>query len=120
MCYTGTKHILDLMKVLLLSLLSLFLLANSREIPLGDRNVYTQKLQRNYLLRDSTIEEFAHRQNTYLKMKYLGVSDENVTLKDFQNAQYTMPIAIGTPKQTFNVSQCKYQSYTLVTNEVVF
>ena len=87
---------------LFLSLVSIFL-SHCRELELGDRNVFTQKLQRNYFLKNTTIAEFVRRQSAYLKIKYLG-TDENVTLNDFSNAQYTMPITIGDPPQTFQVS----------------
>ena len=84
---------LEMKLLLVLSLLLVCVPAYSRKV----------QLTRNYLLKDTTVEEFVMRQKAYIGMKYLGLSDHDVPLKNYENAQYTMPIAIGSPKQTFNV-----------------
>lgn len=56
-------------------------------------------LQRNFLLNESSLEEFSKRQLAYLAARYSKTANMSNTL----NLQYTMEIGIGTPEQKFKV-----------------
>ena len=56
-------------------------------------------LERNFLLNESSLEEFTRRQLAYLSGRYSVTAN----ISDYLNLQYTMEIGIGTPEQKFRV-----------------